>query len=154
MPIPLSDMFWGTLCREVEEEKSGRARTWEKRAEAIRLKELRRDFWVLPAPVRISFSGDHWVVPQDMLQTAASDPCPHDVPFNTAPPGSPNSRMIPRRWTCGRSWRTPVPTSTRRSPSCTASQIWGVCCGGWRRYRRRRRKAKVVLVLFWKDVRA
>ena len=57
-------------------------------------------------------------------------------------PGS-TSRRTFQRSMFGRSWRTPGQTSTRRSPSPTASQTWGVCSRGWRRQRRWRRRARV-----------
>lgn len=120
--------------------------TWGKTRWSYKTEELEEDSEVLAVPARMFFSGDRWVVPQDMLQTRASVPCPHNVPLDAAPPGSTNSRMMDPMWTCGRSWRRPVPTNTRRSPSCTASPTWGACCAGWKRYQRRRRKVKVMSV--------
>lgn len=83
------------------------------------------------------------VVPQDTLQTQAYDLCPHLIPTYPKPLGSPNSRMTLQRWTCGRSWRRHDQMNMRRLPLCMASQTWGVCSGGWKRFLKRRRKVKV-----------
>lgn len=86
-----------------------------------------------------------------MLQTPAYDTYPHNVASYPGP-GSQNSRMTPQRWMYGRSWRMLDQMSTRRLPLCMASQIWGVCWGGWRRYQKRRRNVKVSWLVKGKSV--
>lgn len=95
---------------------------------------------------------NQWVVPQDMLQTPAYDTYLHNVASYPGP-GSQSSRMTPQKWMYGRSWRRPDQMSTRRLPSCMASQIWGVCWGGWRRYQKRKRNVKVCWLAFRYDLK-